>query len=342
MSIPSKAQANDPNQPISDFIIEKVGDLWGVQERSWGWHYHPDDDRLSAEFQELLEREFGSDEATRATAELLCYQNRPDELEWWMANHPWWEAEKRQRIGFGAWLWQANHPSAFGQDFFMKEAEWQTATPMPQIYDRGRLYLVSHVLFSWLGMVPSMLNYQVKPRLPSPNPRGLEMVEAMIQREFQLWPLSREHLYAESLIVLKTAGRLNLELVRQALNVAPGLATNHKVDASGLGQDLAEIVFEFAAELSEENSRRFCHFGWPSGGRWVIRACENVERLGLATLVSQDDYDRNDAIRKISGIHAFLPTDDLKGVQKRVVPVLADHTEVGGGMLACGAGASFG
>lgn len=175
----------DTLQQISEFIIEKVGDLWGAQTTMWGWHKHPDFDRLSAEFQDILRRECGQEEATRATAELLCYANRPQEVDKWMAGATWIESEKRLRIGFGAWLWQAHHPSAQARDLFMKEFEWQTHHPMPR-FPRS-FYLASFALSSWLGKIPKMLGYAAKPVRLTPDERSLEMVETIIRREWLPW-----------------------------------------------------------------------------------------------------------------------------------------------------------
>lgn len=303
----------DTNQKISDFITEKVGELWDPLTSTWGWHQHPDGDQLSAEFLEQMHREFGEEEATRATAELLCFENRPQDLEWWATSVSWKEREKHLRVGFGAWLWQAHHPSALAQELFMREIEWQTLHPLPPFSHKP--YLAGFVLTSWMGKVPSAFGFSIKPIRQAPDPRSLEMVETIIRREWLPWfSQQRESFYGQALVVLKTAGRMESDLLRHALTVAPGLAICNDVrNANALEPELSDVVYEFAAELTEENSHRFCYFSRSSGARWVIRACENAERLGLTTLASSkpDEYDRNHAIRKISDIDSFLPTDDL-------------------------------
>jgi hypothetical protein len=300
-------------QNISHFISEQIGKHWGSLESTWGWHAHPDGERLSAEFLENLFHEFGEEAATRSTAELLCFEHRPQALEAWTQSAKWKEAELRLRVGFGAWLWQAHHPSDLAKELFLREIEWQTREPLPSFIHKP--YLAGYVLISWLGKASSIFGFHIKPIRQSPDTRSLEMMETIIRREWMPWIFQQQsEFYGQGLVTLKTANRMDHTLLRQALTVTPGLAICNAVcNTAALEPELSEIIYEFAAELTEENSHRFCYFSRLSGARWVIRACENVERLGLSTLASSkpDAYDRNFAIRKIAAIEQFLPTDDL-------------------------------
>jgi hypothetical protein len=303
----------DATENISYFISEQIGKHWGSLEDTWGWHAHPDGERLSADFLESLLHEFGEETVTRATAELLCFEHRPQALEAWTQSATWQEAELRLRVGFGAWLWQAHHPSDLAKERFLREIEWQTREPLPSFIHIP--YLAGYVMISWMGKTPSTFGFHIKPLRQSPDPRSLEMMETIIRREWMPWIfMQQSDFYGQGLVILKTAGRMDHDLLRQALNVAPGLAICNAVcNTAALEPELSEVIYEFAAELTEESSHQFCYFSRPSGARWVIRACENVERLGLSTLASSkpDAYDRNFAIRKIAAIERFLTTDDL-------------------------------
>lgn len=314
MSASPEEQPYGSNSRIAEFVIEKVWDLWGEPRSNWGRHEHPEYEKLAAELCASLELEFGAEAATRATAELLCYKDRPQEVASWSGYATWKERERRQRVGFGCWVWQASHPSDPAQGLFAAEFDWESAHPAPQGVREN--YLASDVLASWAGRVPEMLNFQSKPVRTGADPRALTLIEGILERELLPWARSRRtSLYARYLIILKSASRLDLGLCRRIVSAEPGVATDN--DSRALEPELSEIVFEFAAELTEENSHRFCYFSRGSGARWVIRACENVERLGLSTLASKkaDAYDRNHAIRKIADIESFAESDDLEAFQ---------------------------
>ncbi len=297
---------------ISDFLIEKVVELWGIQERSWSFHLHPDYDNLASKLLGYLRCEFNPELVTSSTAWLLCYKDQPEELTWWKTSQKWKAREIRARVSFGCWLWQSTNPSDYARDLFMEEFAWESQTPIPDA--KNELYFAFDVLSSWLGRVPRQSQYQ-QPISPVPDSRALDMIESLLRMEIIPWSYneSSSH-YARFSIILKNAGRYSMDLCRQVLNRYPQIAIDNDVNnGRALEPYLTEVIYEFAAELTEENSHRFCYFGWPTGARWVIRACENVERLGLTTLVSspKDAYDLNHAIRKIAAIKAFLPDDDL-------------------------------
>lgn len=311
MSKSPTTELPEDHQDLAAFLIEKIGKLWVGQESSGHYHTHPDFENVASKLLTLLASEFGPEEVTASTAKLLCYQHRPQELEWSKVCHTWKIREKRQRISFGACLWQATYPSNFARDLFLEEFEWETQTPFPNPLwvDIG---LASGVLDSWLGKPGRWLGSDVPPIRSTPDERALEMIEVILRRGLFGWSKhTKLSVYASFFFALKDSGRLEMDLFRQVLNLEPGIATYDYKRI--LERELMDAFYEFAAELNEENSRRFCHLRQPSGARWVIRACENVERLGLTTLASRpaDAYDLRYAIRKIARIDDFSQGDEI-------------------------------
>lgn len=302
---------------ISDFLIKKVVELWGVQKASWRFHLQPNHEELVLKLLEYLRSEFNPESVHYATAWFLCYKDQPEELACLVAGQKWKQQEIRAR-GFGCWLWQSAHPSDCARDLFMEEFAWESQTPIPDA--KSELYFASDVLSSWLGRMPRQSEY-LQPMNPVPDSRALDMIETLLKREIIPWSCYESSHYARYSIILHKAGRYSMDLCRQVLNLYPQIAIDEHVRSrNALQPYLRDVIYEFAAELTEENSRRFCYFGWPTGARWVIRACENVERLGLTTLVSspKDDHDRNHAIRKIAEIKDFLPDDDLSSFRSQL------------------------
>lgn len=318
------------NSPFAEYLIRITGELWGRASSNWDRPKHEQHAELMRQFFSLLETEYGADTVTRYTADLLAYMNHPEHVEWWREKRKWELAEQQQRLSFACWLWQAHHPSDYARDLFIKQLNWENenpdSTPYHSIYKA--LYLVADVIESWIGKEYFYrTNFMSGPLHPQPIPQGQALIIHILENDLLPWGFTAKNkLYSLYLHALWETPAYDRELYKKVLSTHHEVCSHSgRLEMGHITEETLEVIYELTEEINDDNAALCIYGPNPADGRWVIRACEHIEKLGLKSLASKNSFEFSviHALRKccrVWGLHESETKLDLCRELERFSP----------------------
>lgn len=301
-------------KPLEEESLKRLEDLKAFFEDNYSgeeagkithgnfWEMTSDQDFID-EVLKLMESHFGSSFLDQATPEAILH-------EWPDQRFP---AVDNRFTKHMSTLWLGNNPGSYARDLF---AKFIATGEMPKLNSHNPIHPMT-VIALWAGVDDPVYSITKMECPPQPSEATEDYVVPLIEPLFREGiPSSYEnmvgHHYARLYPkILHSVGKLTFKHYEFAVNTYssfPHLSTemhpnsderpaDDEVGREGESYtDVAtrwqnRLTMEAIECITEENANLITRVKHYSGSHFLIKACENIERLGLKT-VNQDDNSR--------------------------------------------------